>query len=293
MIGWVRLDVGQLVRDNRQLVASVMRWSVLPVVFVVWLWRVRHPAGGLGLRRKGLELLISGRPEKAEGYFRKALAGSGSGSGERVRALVCLGDSLKDQGHYAESKACLEEALKLGDPTGSGQGSMADLLLATRSGPERAMAMAEEGMRLSTGRREQNALSGGNVGNDLTRARCLARSAGALMQMGRKTEAQQAVMQAMNLATAALSAASETKPEAPMLGRLLLADRIARGRALMLSGTYWKIGLALLAVGDGAKAAECFRIAQSTDKAGKYRKLAACELDAMERGIVSPALGWG
>ena len=61
----------------------------------------------------------------------------------------------------------------------------------------------------------------------------------------------------------------------------------------MLSGTYWKIGLALLAVGDSAKAAECFRIAQSTDKAGKYRKLAARELDAMERGIVSPALGWG
>ena len=226
MMGWVGLDVGQTVRDNRQLVASMIRWSVLPIALVIWLWRVRHPGGDLGLRMKGLELLISGRPEEAEGYFRKALAQATPG--ERVRALVCLGDSLSDQRRYAESKTCLEEALKLGDPTGSGQGSMADLLLATRSDPERAMAMAEEGMRLSTGRPERNIYFGGDVGNDLKRARYWARSAGALMQMGRKTEAQQAVTQAVNLAATALSAAAGTKPEVPMLGRLLLATNRPR-----------------------------------------------------------------
>jgi tetratricopeptide (TPR) repeat protein len=291
MIGWVRLDAGQLVRDNPQLVARVVRWSVLPVVFVIWLWRVRHPAGDLGLRMKGLELLISGRPEEAERYFRKALADSSSG--ERVRALVCLGDALSDQGRYGESKACLEEALKLGDPTGSGQGSMADLLLSMRSDPERASEMAEEAMRLSTAKAGPDIYFGGDVSNDLKRAVCGARSAGALMLMNRRSEAQQAVNRAVNLAAGARAAASKSRPARPITSRLLLGNRIARGRALQLCATYWQVGLALLAVGDSARAADHFRIAQSTDMRGKYRKLAERELDAVEKGIASPAVGWG
>src|ERR1035438_4768018 len=111
MNGWAEWDVKRLAHDNPQLVARVTRWSVLAVVFVVWLWRVRHPAGDLGLRSKGLELLISGRPEEAEGYFRKALAQSTPG--ERVRALVCLGDALADQGRYAESKRSEEHTSEL------------------------------------------------------------------------------------------------------------------------------------------------------------------------------------
>ena len=288
---WAGLDVQQWVRDHPQVVMRVVRWTVFPVVFVGWVWRARHPGGDLGLRARGLELLIAGHPEEAEGYFRKAL--EQSSSGERVRALVCLGDALMDQGRYAESKACLEEALRLGDPTGSGQMSMADLLLATRSDPERAMEMAEEGMRLSTGKKEQNIYFGGNVSDDLKRAKYWARSAGALMLMGRKSEAQQAVVQALTLATAARVAASKTKAKTPVLTRLILGERLKRGRSLQICGTFWKVGLALLAVGDNARAAECFRLAQSTDIRGKYRKLAGRELDAMEKGIVSPALGWG
>jgi hypothetical protein len=60
-----------------------------------------------------------------------------------------------------------------------------------------------------------------------------------------------------------------------------------------MSATYWQVGRALLAVGDGARAKDHFRVAQSTDMRGKYRKLAECELDAMEKGIASPAVGWG
>ena len=291
MMGWAGLDVGQTVRDNRQLVASMIRWSVLPIALVIWLWRVRHPTGNLGLRSKGLELLISGRPEEAEGYFRKALAQATPG--ERVRALVCLGDALSDQGRYAESKDCLEEALKLGDPTGSGQGSMADLLLSTRSDPERAAAMAEEAMRLSTQKPGPDLYFGGDVGNDLKRAKYWARSAGALLLMGRKSEAQQAVDRAVNLATAARAAASQPRPATPVLSRLVLGDRIARGRALYLSATHFQVGRALLAMGDSARAADHFRIAQSTDIRGKYRKLAERELDAMAKGAASPAVGWG
>jgi tetratricopeptide (TPR) repeat protein len=291
MMSWAALDVRQFVRDNPQLVARVVRWSVLPVAFVVWLWRVRHPAGNLGLRMKGSELQIAGQPEEAEKYFRKALAQSTSG--DRVRALVCLGDALADQGRYAESKACVEEALKLGDPTGSGQGSMADLLLATRSDPERAMAMAEEGMRLSTAKAGPDIYFGGDVTNDLKRAKYWARSAGALMLMGRKAEAQQAVDRAVNLAAATRAAASQSRPATPLISRLVLGDRIARARALFLSATHWQVGRALLAVGDSARAADYFRIAQSTDTRGKYRKLAERELDAMQKGIACPELGWG
>jgi tetratricopeptide (TPR) repeat protein len=293
MNGWAEWDVKRLAHDNPQLVARVTRWFVLAVVFVIWLWRVRHPAGNLGLLMKGLEQLISGRPEEAEGYFRKALAQSTPG--ERVRALVCLGDALADQGRYAESKTCLEEALKLGDPTGSGQCSMADLLLSMRSDPERAMAMAEEAMRLATQKAGPDMYFGGDVTNDLKRAVCWAQSAGALMLMNRRSEAQQAADRAVNLAAGAQAAASATRSASPThaLGRLLLGNRVSRARGLMMSGTYWKIGLALLAVGDSARAADHFRIAQSTDKRGKYRKLAERELDAMEKGIASPAVGWG
>jgi hypothetical protein len=111
--------------------------------------------------------------------------------------------------------------------------------------------------------------------------------------MGRKSEAQQAVTRAMTLATAARTAASTTKPATPMLAQLVLGDRIARGRALQICGTCWKVGLALLATGDTAKAADYFRISQSTDMMGKYRKLAGLELDSMEKGIASPELTWG
>jgi len=86
MMGWVGLDVGQLVRDNRELVARMLRWSWLPVAFCGLAVEGAAPAGDLGLRMKGLELLISGRPEEAEGYFRKALAQSTSGE-----ARACAG----------------------------------------------------------------------------------------------------------------------------------------------------------------------------------------------------------
>lgn len=291
MIDWPEWDVKRLAQDNSQLVANVIRWSIFPVVIVVWLWRVRHPAGDLGLRMKGLDLLISGRPEEAEAYFRRALAQATPD--KRVRALVCLGDALADQGRYAESKTLLEEALKLGDPTGSGQGSMADLLLATRSDPERAMEMAEEGMRLTTQKAGPDIYFGGDVSNDLKRAKYWARSAGALMMMGRKSEAQQAVDRAVNLATAARDAASQSKSATPVTSRVVLGGRISRHRALQLCATYWQVGRALLAMGDSARAADFFRVAQSTDIRGKYRKLAKRELDAMEKGIASPAVGWG
>ena len=281
---WAGFDVQHWVRDRPWIAVRLMYWSVPAFLFMYRRWRVRA-----GMR--GLDLLISGHPEEAEKCFRKEL--TRSCSIERVQALVCLGDALMDQRRYAESKACLEEALQLGDPTGSGQGSMADVLLAMRSDPQRAMEMAEEGLRLSTGKKEQNIYFGGNVSDDLKRARYWARSAGALMLMGRNSEAQQAVVQALTLATAARVAASKTKAKTPVLTRLIVGDRISRARALQMSATHWKIGIALLAIGDNARAAECFRIAQSTDKAGKYRKWAGRELDAMEKGIVSPALGWG
>jgi tetratricopeptide (TPR) repeat protein len=288
---WAGFDFTGFVREHSRLIIVATRWAVIPVSILAMRWKVRHPGGDLELRMKGLERLIAGQPEEAEQCFRKALAESSSG--ERVRALVCLGDALMDQGRYAESRTCLEEALRLGDPTGSGQGSMADLLLATRSDPERAMAMAEEGMRLTTAKAGPDIHFGGEVSNDLKRAKYWARSAGALMLMHRKSEAQQAVDRAVNLAAAARAAASQTRAATPVLTRLLLGNRIARGRSLQMCATYWQVGRALLAVGDGARAADHFRIAQSSDIRGKYRRLAERQLDAMEKGIASPAVGWG
>ncbi len=291
MAGWAVVNVQQWVRENPRLTALGLRWSIIGVGVAVAVWKVRHPGGSAGLQMKGLERLIAGDPEAAEDFFRKALARASGDN--RVRARVCLGDALADEGRYSEAKDCLVEALQMGDPTGSGQGSMADLLLATRSDPEQAMKMAEEATRLSTQKPGPGIYFGGDAENDLKRAIGSARSAGALMLMGRKAEAQDAAARAQTLADSARSTAAATQPETPALARVAIPDRIARGRALMLSGTYWKLGRAWLAVGDTAKAAACFRITQSTDLAGKYRKLAEGELDAMAKGAASPALGWG
>ena len=288
---WAGFDFSGFVREHSRLILVATRWALIPMTILTLRWKARHTGGDLELRMKGLERLIAGHPEEAERYFRKALAESSAA--ERVRALVCLGDSLLDQGRFAESKACLEEALKLGDPTGSGQGSMAELLLATRSDPERAMEMAEEGRRLTTEKATPDIYFGGDVGNDLKRAKYWARSAGALMLMHRKAEAQQAVDRAVNLAAAARAAAPKSRPARPITAWLVLGNRIARGRSLQICATHWQVGRALLAVGDNARAADYFRIARSTDIRGKYRKLAERQLDAMEKGIASPAVGWG
>jgi tetratricopeptide (TPR) repeat protein len=258
-------------------------WSlailVIAGILLILLRNLVFHSPELRVRRKGLDSLIAGRPEKAEKYFRKSLAMLDPS--DRVRPLVCLGDALMDQGRYQEARECLEMALELGDPTGSGQGSMADLLLLTRAKPEMALEMADQAVHLSTGKMGSDIYFGGEVTNDLRRARYWARTAQALAQLERPVEAQQAIDRALRIVDAAKAEAEQKTPRTSFLTRLILGGgRLGNHRDLQMASAHWKIGLALLAIDDRSRASDHFRVTRDTDRRGKYRRLAQQQLDS-------------
>jgi tetratricopeptide (TPR) repeat protein len=248
---------------------------------IIYLRNLGHCPPDLRLRRKGLDSLLAGKPAKAEEYFRKSM--TTLDESERVRALVCLSDALLDQGKYEESKETLIAALKLGDPTGSGQGTMADLLLLTGADPEKALEMTEQSFALTTGRSGPVTYFGGKVSDDLRSAKCWARKSMALSQLGRNNEARQAVQRASRLADGAREVALRTEPHNTILVKLVIGERrLAHHRDLAISATHWRIGLAFLAMGDSSEAARNFSIVRNTDRRGKYRNLAQRQLDQLK-----------
>jgi len=248
---------------------------------VILLRKLAFHSPELRSRRKGLDSLLAGRPEQAEKYFRKSLAMLEPPN--RVRPLVCLGDALMDQGRYQEAKECLENAIGLGDPTGSGHGSMADLLLLMRTQPEKALEMADQAVELTTRSSGRDLYFGGDVTNNLRLVRYWARTAQALVQLDRQAEAQQAINRALRIVDATKAEAEQTRPRTSFATMLVLGNRrLSNHRDLAIATAHWKIGLALLALGHSGKAADHFRITRDTDRRGKYRRLAQQQLDRFE-----------
>lgn len=232
------------------------------------------------LQSKGLDLLLAGQPIQAEQCYRAALAmGSSVPQDDRIRLLVCLGDALLDQARYDEAKQCLAQALSLGDPTGSGQGSMADLLIEQGTDPQGALDIAEKAMELQAGpmnRHFGNRWS--DVFSSFMEAKGWARQTQALVQLDKKSEARQAMDRSLRIAEAADVAAVQTNPQASLLARLILGDRLQNVKKLTITDVHWRIGLALLTMREPNKAAEHFRIARDNDPKGKYRRLAQQQL---------------
>jgi tetratricopeptide (TPR) repeat protein len=269
--------------------APALKWLLaIPVLligaFVIFLRNAGHVPPELRLRRKGLDSLIAGRPGEAEKYFRRSLAMHHPS--DQVRPLVCLADALMDQGRYEESKRYLVRAIGLGDATGSGQGSMADLLLLTGADPEKALDMADLALELTTRTSRQDIYFKVEVRNDLRHARYWGRRAQALAQLDRRAEARQAIDRASRLVKAAHAEAQQKKPHTPILAKLILGGRrLAHSRNLALATAHWKIGLAFLAIDDSSKAADHFRITRDTDRKGKYRDLARKQLKRLESRV--------
>ena len=261
-------------------ISQILVILVIAGAYVIYLRNLGHCPPELRLRRKGLDLLLAGQPEKAEKYYRQSLAMLDPS--DQVRPLVCLADALMDQGRYKDSKEYLERALELGDSTGSGQVSMADLLLQMGTDPEKALDMAEQAMELSTGRSRRDIYFGGGVNDDLRRARYWARRTQALVQLSRRSEARQAIDRASRLVESAIAESRHTRPHNSILVKLILGGRIASHRELAMATTHWQIGLAFLALEDSSKAIEHFRITRDTDHRGKYRRLAQQQLTRLE-----------
>ena len=241
------------------------------------------------LQRKGLDLLLAGKPVEAEKRYRTALdLGAKVPESDRVHLLVCLGDALFDQGRYGEAQQYLTQALELGDPTGSGQGSMCDVLLAQKASLEKAIEMADLAMQL-WGRALVGLPFGSRwatVSKDLYEAKTCARKAQALLMLGQRTEARQAVDRALSILDASKSDLQVVRPQSSLAGRLAVGNRLQRMKELTISATYWRVGLSLVAIGDKSKAAEEFRTVYDTDRMGKYHILAQKQLESL--GYSSP-----
>jgi tetratricopeptide (TPR) repeat protein len=239
-------------------------------------------------------MLLAGQPVEAEKCYRTVLdQGAKMQRSDRVRLLVCLADALYDQGRYEEARQYLDQALTLGDPTGSGQGSMCDVLLALKTSPEKAIEMADEAMRLQGGSAVTRSFGTGwaKASNDLLEARTWARKARALLMLDQRAEARQAVDSALSVLDGSKSEVQLASPEATLVGKLILGNRLNRMKQLTISGTSWQVGLALLAMGDKDKAAQQFCVARDRDPMGKYRLLAQKELDSLRlTNKAAPAL---
>jgi len=237
----------------------------------------------LKLRRKGLDFLLAGQPKEAEECYRTALAlGSSVPPEDRIRLLVCLGDALLDQARYQESKQCLAEALSRGESTGSGQGSMADLLIAQGGDPQGAIDMAEKAMELyalPSNRHFGSRWSA--VFSSFMQAKGWARKTQALLELGERTEARQAMDRALRIADSADAEVTQVNPNTSIVGKLIVGNRVSNFKNLTISDAHWTIGLALLSMGDTTKAAGHFRIVRDNDPYGKYRQLAQKQLEAL------------
>lgn len=234
------------------------------------------------LLSKGLDLQLSGNPVEAEKCYRSALdMGTKVPEPDQVRLRVCLGDALIDQSRYSEAQQYLTQALALVDPTGSGQGSMCDLLLAQKRDPEKAIEMADEAMRLQARASSDQAFGSrwAAVSQEFLEARTWARKAKALHLLDRETEAQQALDRAVRIVETSKSEMDQAMPQASLTARLILGNRLQRLKGLTIADTYWRIGLALLDMQDKTRATEFFKVVRDTDPMGKYRNLAQKQLD--------------
>lgn len=236
------------------------------------------------LRKKGLDLLLAGKPIEAEKCYRVALdIGANVPEADRVRLMVCLGDALIDQRRYQEAMQYLTQALELGDPSGSGEGSMCDVLLCMHQSPEKAIEMADEAMQLVAheGFSQAFGVRWAAIFKDLYEAKTWARKTQALLMLGQKTEAQQAVDRAVRIVEMSKPELQKVMPVTSLAGRLVLGNRLRRQKELTISDTHWQIGLSLLAMHDNVRAAEHFLVARDTDRMGKYRSLAQEQLDKL------------
>jgi tetratricopeptide (TPR) repeat protein len=218
---------------------------------------------------RGLRLSIAGQYAEAEQCYREGLADE-SKLKPRLRAelLICLGDALMDQDRFPESRPFLEEALAIGDPSGSCRGSLADWLLLQRSDPPKALELANQTIQTRTGGLGE-ITSAGRIGGHLAsivRADAWARRAWALAMLARQAESQESIDFALKLAGPSLAALSRYQGK----GSALMATTLSADRTYV----YWHTGMALLAMGQIGKAQEHFKIA--SDASPRTKCAARC-----------------
>lgn len=241
-------------------------------------WEEFHGTGDEQARMKGLQCLMVGNAVEAEAQFRAALGdGTGLARDNHVRLLVCLADALQDQERFEEARGYLETALGLGDETGSGQGSMCDILLQLGSDPRHALAMADEACRLNVARIRKDR----GTGEDRARVRMLARQAQAYAQLDESTRAGEAIAEAMRLTDAALAARTDAQRRGPGGADLVFGRPTREIDDLLLAYSCYLVGRSLRAMNRDDRATQYLRTARDLDLKGTIRIRAQRDLDRM------------
>jgi len=234
----------------------------------------------LRARKKGLALILEGKPAEAEACLRAALKRAAKMPGaRRVRLLVCLGDALMDQERYTEAEDCFVVALDIGDSTGSCQDSMVDLHLAQKRDLEDVLETLNLELDLGAGRASEGpAGSWPERQNSLRQAMALARKAQALFLLERPAEAWGTIEKAEILLqdTGAFIAQSEgTDPVAP---RETKEQQMRSVEQLRIAAINYRLGKTLAELGDTRRATDHLGRARDVDPKGKYRLLAENQL---------------
>jgi tetratricopeptide (TPR) repeat protein len=208
-----------------------------------------HPSCRL-LRMEGITHALAGHPAEAERCYRQALARRYSNSRtERAGMLGCLAEALEDQGRIEESLKCRQASIDMGDNIlGSARHGLAELLLKQGTEPQRALELTDEAMRVAKG----------SVAAKVAPSRSATR-AWALALLGRRQEAEQAIVQAMHL-----------RPET---------------MAALFANTRLKVGMALAAMEQPENAIAQFRAAYEADPEGKYRARALEQIKRLGGGL--------
>lgn len=283
-----------LLQPGSALNYQYLRPFLFPLIFVFVIaanWLFSAVKGGLfkrefRLRKQGLELQLAGRPAEAEACYRRALAlGAKLSEDDRTRLEVCSADSLIDLGRYNEAQEYLDSALKRGDSTGSGQGSVADLLLLQKRDPEKAIEMAERALDLNLQNYEKSHQGLPDNYHQLMvllrQAVCWSRKAEALALLNRQGEARQSIDRATRILDDVVADKSSIYLDSVSLVTLLYGRTLTKLKNLQLADLGLKIGDALLAMADREGAARYFRIALIRDPKGKYRRLAKAQLEKL------------
>lgn len=243
----------------------------------------------LNLRKKGLRLIFAGRPAEAEEIYRRALLnGPMIKASDRVRLLVQLGISLADQEKYAEAADRFNEALRIGDPTGSCQENICDLLLLRRTDLETALDMAEQSIKIGIEKSESSVFGSSwiSVWKILWEVRTSARKAQIFALLGKTAEAGREIDNALRLLDESKSKVVVARPTPPLLARVVFGrSRYDKIKRHAIAETHWVVGLGLLGMGQKGKAIEQFKIVQANDRRGKYRNLAEKKLHELERPV--------
>jgi tetratricopeptide (TPR) repeat protein len=195
------------------------------------------------IKMEGLTHGLANRPAEAERCCRQALAKSHAFSrSERAGLLGCLAEALEDQGKYEEARKCRQASIEMGDNIlGSSRHGLAVLLLEQGTEPLKALELADESMRIAKG----------PVAAKVEPSRSATR-AWALAMLGRRQEAEQAIERALRIRRETQAASFAT--------------------------TRLKVGRALVAMDQPAKAIEHFRAAVEADPKGKYGARASQQL---------------